>query len=100
MDAGTNAIRVPSGLRAARGLEHRQRRVTRGRVVDDGGRIPGRRLRRAPWRVNRLRVEPPQLRHEAADVRAVGIETLRLRDRIEDPEVRLRVASGRRGPLP
>ncbi len=53
-----------------------------------------------PRRVDELRRHPRELRHVLADELPAGIELLALRHRIEDPEVGLRVAAGRRRPLP
>ena len=41
-----------------------------------------------------------QLRHVAADELALGVELLRLVDRVEDAEIRLRIAAGACRPLP
>src|SRR3978361_330915 len=41
--------------------------------------------RRLPRRMNVPRVQPAQLRYELADIVAVGVELLSLRNRIENP---------------
>src|SRR4051794_37753323 len=53
-----------------------------------------------PWRMDLPIVERLQLREIAPDELAVRVETMRLRDGVEDAEIRLRVAAGGRGPLP
>src|ERR1700722_8822943 len=54
----------------------------------------------SPWLVNFGRWQVAQFGHESADVGAVRVEFLALRDGIEDPEVRCRVGAGSGGPLP
>ncbi|OIQ77798.1 hypothetical protein GALL_405120 [mine drainage metagenome] len=53
-----------------------------------------------PRRVQRGVGQRGQFGQVAADEAAVGVELATLRDRIEDAEPRLRVAAGRRRPLP
>ena len=80
------------------------RRRDRRSAADSRGRPPrpspaGSRARQ-PRRVDLPRVERRDLRHVAADEFARRIEALRLRHRVEDAEIRLRVAARRRRPLP
>ena len=54
----------------------------------------------SPGCVDLGRVERRHFGHVTPDEAAVRVEALRLRDRIEDPEVGLRIAARRRRPLP
>src|SRR5262245_49587911 len=104
-------ILFPPGLslRALRLLEESQRDAALGLVVQDplrvirtdaaaggpllvGGHRPG--------LVDLAVRDAGQLRYEAADVGALRVEPLRLEDGVEDPEVRRRVRSAARDPLP
>src|SRR5262245_12491403 len=83
---------------------HARRRMIddgrRGGVADEAARCTLARERHMPWRMNFRRRESFQLRQIALDELALGIETFRLRHRVEDAEVGLRIATGGRGPLP
>ena len=53
-----------------------------------------------PWRVDKFVGDIRQFGHVAADELSIRVEALGLRYRIENAEIRLRVAAGRGCPLP